>query len=71
MITMTYCGPLTHLQGLTAIVRPGATAGEVLAQFDDRFATRDGQELSKGWHGFPITDFEKPQQDAGCSMCGD
>lgn len=43
--TMVYVGPLEHLKGKTALVRPTDAPGSVLAQFDDREATLSGEPL--------------------------
>lgn len=63
-----YVGPMTHLQGKTALLRP-LERTQVLAQFDDTTATREPEllaakpdliwavSLGYGWHEFPAADF--------------
>lgn len=42
MKTKVYCGPITHLQGKTALLNPDTDDSKVLAQFDDYLATMSG-----------------------------
>ena len=41
-----YAGPLAHLKGATALIQETAD-GRVLAQFDDKYLTRDGKPWEK------------------------
>lgn len=63
-----YVGPIEHLKGKTALLRP-LERTHVLAQFDDTTATREPELLARrpnliwalslgyGWHEFPAADF--------------
>jgi hypothetical protein len=70
MMHATYTGPLAHLQGKSALVRPSPMdAGHVLVQFleTETFADpeyvkahpemRMSQSLGFGWHRFPEEHF--------------
>lgn len=52
IVSTTYVGPKDNLQGKAALVRDGAAADRVLAQFDD---LKTGYGI--GWHEFPRSDF--------------
>lgn len=55
-----YMGPLKHLKGKAALVRPSMIYGKVLAQFDDKAATLSGNR-------FPLVDakeMKEPPTDA-------
>lgn len=68
MLHGIYVGPLKHLQGKTALMRP-LERTQVLVQFDDTTATREPELLASrpslvlalslgfGWHEFPAADF--------------
>jgi hypothetical protein len=76
----TYCGPIPHLIGKTALLRE-ATHGPVVAQFDDQRLTRSGEPIPNepagepprdalgfGWHAFPSEHFleDEHENTAGC-----
>lgn len=51
--TKVYCGPITHLQGKTALLNPHKDESKVLAQFDDWTATLSGA---------PFASYGQPEQ---------
>lgn len=51
-----YTGPVERLYGETAIVRPTADPGTVLAQFDKPLYI-GGANLAVGWHEFNVRSF--------------
>ena len=69
MLHGLYVGPLTHLQGKAALLRP-LERTQVLAQFDDTRATLEpalldaepnliwAMSLGYGWHEFPAAHFK-------------
>lgn len=64
LIQATYIGPIAHLKGKTAIIRPGHSEGTTLAQFDDMALTvpvGDGcnRLLGFGWAEFDGRHFDK------------
>lgn len=52
--TKVYCGPISHLQGKTALLNPHADDSKVLAQFDDYLATLSG---------VPFESYTQPMMD--------
>ena len=66
---MTYVGPIEHLTGKTALVKKTHSPGNVLAQFDDQYASLTGEPvhhsegqpptfaLGYSWHSFAAADF--------------
>ena len=54
LIRRQYVGPILHLQGKTAFVKPRAsTPGQVMAQFEELHLRE-----ARGWWQFAATDFE-------------
>lgn len=53
-----YVGDLEHLEGEGAIIMDHSE-DDLLAQFDNREAYRDGVCLAYGWHRFAKQDFEE------------
>lgn len=63
MKNATYIGPVAHLQGETALVRPHQE-GELLAQFDCiDLEDEDDNKLGFGWHVFPEECFEVDEDE--------
>lgn len=61
MKAATYCGPVAHLRGKTALVRQDGP-DHLKAQFDDHELSWGGDRLAYGWHSFDTKDFTIHQE---------
>lgn len=53
----TYTGSIKELRGQKALLQEKPGSDNVMAQFDDFDARRNGVDLSHGWHLFRRADF--------------